>query len=240
MQLSFREKIFWRETSIDGHQTLRVLKLLYKLLLHPVLLDILTIFQGHLCSDLGRFLAVKMPAQGCKLEELTISNFCGRCHVFLKMDFAQNLRCLDLFIEQDEYLGEVETLLLDSRQLTEICIESPSFSSNFFSYVGHLAPPHPLETLVLCAGDGPTAEWSWSARDIVLAIEAGGLSNLRQFHVDEVVHDYCNHMAELQGENDIDDDYLQDLINAMTKCEDQRAKNVGEGYRRKHVGVMII
>ena len=178
-----------------------------------------------------------MPVQDCKLEDLAISNFCGGCHAFLKTGFAQNLRYLQCFIAPDDYLGEIDTLLLDSRQLTELWIQSPTFSRDLFSYVGHLSPPHPLEILVLTAGNGPSGEWRWSPRDIVLAIEAGGLSNLRHFEVDEIVHDYCKHMAELQGEGGKDEDYVQDLTKAMTKCEDQKGKNEGEGYRRKYVHV---
>ena len=190
-------------------------------------------FEGHLCHDAGAFLAHKMPAQGCKLKYLVISNFCDRCYSFLKMDFAKNLRFLSCSMIPDDRYEEINSLLLDLPHLTELAINYPNLRSKFFTLARPISPPHPLEVLTLTAdGDQDVEEWLWSPRDILLAIEAGGLSNLRQIHLNEEVADFCFAMAEDRGE-----DYVKYLTEAMVKHEDQKAKSEGEGYQRKEVGV---
>ena len=77
--------------------------------------------------------------------------------------------------------------------------------------------------------------WRWSVAHIVDAFVAGGLSNLRQLQISEVVAAYCNAPMQFPP-----DDPLRELSELMEVHENETKESGGGGYETRETGVWII
>lgn len=166
---------------------------------------------------------------------------CPRGDYMIASTLGANLRRLELGLYPSFPFGNSEMLLLLFPNLIVLSMAYLNLKAATFTTISNRNPAHPLVWLILNdAGLRELHEWGkpilydeWGMHDLVGAVKAGGLGNLRQVaFVSDEPTEFVDWISETPG-----GDYMEELVDLMQALEDQEVQKQGASYEAKETGV---
>ena len=194
---------------------------------------------GGLLDGACTFLFNQRRSSPDHLRVLSIptATYAKAMHFYPHQRFYSTIRTLHIVpgVEWRPFWGTVwlSCVLARHPEVRELSISVSDITVDSFRSFGQMHPPHPLELLILEGQDVP-ASIDFGPKQILEAVQAGALANLREVHVGRSVPvAVCSRFSDSY-------ESVEELSLLMADLEAAKAAEKGNGYAPRDTGVFFI